>query len=47
MEMSVFGTTTNSTSDQLNYDFMSDENAQKWKGLFVESLQKVGCVNNK
>ncbi|XP_014673942.1 PREDICTED: son of sevenless homolog 1-like [Priapulus caudatus] len=39
--MSVFSSATNSMPDQISYDFTSEENAYKWKGLFVESLQKV------
>lgn len=29
------------TSDSSNYDFEKEENASKWKGVFVNSLRKV------
>jgi hypothetical protein len=36
--------TPSSTSEPLNYDFEKEENAAKWKGVFVNSLRKVTVV---
>jgi len=33
--------TPSSTSEPHNYDFEKEENAAKWKGVFVTSLRKV------
>lgn len=33
--------TPSSTSEPHNYDFEKEENAAKWKGVFVNSLRKV------
>lgn len=29
------------SQDHLTYDFTSDDNKQKWKGIFVSALEKV------
>lgn len=36
--------TPSSTSEPHNYDFEKEENAAKWKGVFVNSLRKVTLV---
>ena len=44
----MFGSGTASASaanDGLVYDFEDEENAAKWKGIFVASLQKVCLVS--
>jgi len=33
--------TPSSASEPHNYDFEKEENAAKWKGVFVTSLRKV------
>lgn len=35
-----------STIESHNYDFEKAENAAKWKGVFVNSLRKVGEKSN-
>lgn len=32
------------TQDHLAYDFTSEENKPKWKGMFVSALEKVNLI---
>lgn len=36
------GHNVSSISDSNDYDFEKQENAAKWKGVFITSLRKVG-----
>lgn len=38
--------TPSSTSEPHNYDFEKEENAAKWKGVFVNSLRKVTLITD-